>query len=371
MNIKNYIIALITVSFSTPVLLGQDNSIAHNKIMKAVVEKYDTNRDGQLDEKEQAVILKVYDTDNNGDLGKTEKLAIAKAVSGKPKAGQNDRKKIRNKGAGVSTNILDAYEDLSFHGLPYRFLLPDNYDKSVRYPLILSLHGGAGIGDDNRSNLRGWNSIFVVPEWRNKYPCIVVAPQSWDSWSAFNERAPDPDKQTWNSPAWEQRIAELGYPSEQLSTGSLTLALLLLDELSRQYSVDDNRVYVLGHSGGGFGTWNAIWQNPQRFAAAIPSAGGLPPWRDPARFKDVPVWAFHGDADTVVPVEFTREIFEHLKEVDGNMKYTELGGVKHGADTHAFNYQGDKLAKKFITHTASNRCDATGDIWEWLFRQKR
>ena len=52
---------------------------------------------------------------------------------------------------------------------------------------------------------------------------------------------------------------------------------------------------LLGHSMGGFGTWNAIWHAPERFAAAIPSAGGLPPWRDPARFKDVPVWGtVHG-----------------------------------------------------------------------------
>ncbi len=287
--------------------------------------------------------------------------------------GQADRRNTRNKGAGVPDNVIAAYEPRAFHGMPYRLLMPEDYDPSKRYPLILSLHGRAGIGDDNRSQFRGWTAVFVKPDWREKYPCIVVVPQSWDSWLVFNERAPkrESGKQSWKSAAWEKRFAERGYPSEQVSTGSLTLAYLLLDELARHYSVDEDRVYVLGHSMGGFGSWNAIWQAPKRFAAAIPSAGGLPPWRDPARFKDVPVWAFHGDADPTVPVEFTREIFEKIKQAGGVMKYTELGGVKHGASTHAFKYRGDDPTKRFVTHVASDRCDGTEDVWEWLFRQRR
>ncbi|MHC4331932.1 MAG: carboxylesterase family protein [Planctomycetota bacterium] len=287
--------------------------------------------------------------------------------------GQSDRRNTRNKGAGVPEKVIEAYESASFHGMPYRLLLPEDYDSSIRYPLILSLHGGSGIGDDNLSQLRRWTSIFVGPDWREKYPCVVVVPQSWDSWLAFNERAPDPESsdQTWESPVWEKFLSARGYPSDLYSTGSLTLAFLLVDDISRRYSVDEDRVYVLGHSGGGFGSWNAIWHDPGRFAAAIPSAGGLLPWKDPARFKDVPVWTFHGDADPVVPVEFTREIFERIKKVGGIVKFTELGGVKHGAERFAFKYKGDDPDKKFITHSSSNRCDQTEDIWEWLFSQRR
>lgn len=284
--------------------------------------------------------------------------------------GQIDRRNVRNKGAGVSERVVDAYKPGKFHGMPYRLLLPENYDRSIRYPLILSLHGRAGIGDDNRSQFRGWTSIFVDADWREKYPCIVLVPQSWDTWLVFNERAPNPKKQTW-SPAWEKRFAERGYPSDVVSTGSLTLAFLLVDEISRQHSVDRDRVYVLGHSMGGFGSWNAIWHAPERFAAAIPSAGGLPPWQDPVRFKDVPVWAFHGDADPVVPVDFTREIFDKVKIGRGIMKFTELAGVNHGASIHAFSYNGETSGEKFITHSSSERCDSTADIWEWLFRQRR
>ncbi len=287
--------------------------------------------------------------------------------------GQEDRRQLRNKGAGVPDAVIEAYTPASFYGMPYRLLLPDNYDPSILYPLILSLHGRAGIGDDNRSQFRNWTDVFADAGWREKYPCIVIVPQSWDSWLVFNERAPNPGNRhlVWESPAWEQRIAERGDPSEEVSTGSLTMAFILVDDICRRYSVDQDRVYVLGHSMGGHGTWNAIWQDPKRFAAAIPSAGGLPPWKDPAKFKDVPIWAFHGDVDPTVPVEFTRGIFEQIKKAGGNMKFTELGGVKHNASSFGFYYKGDDPEKNWITHSSSKRCDPTEDVWEWLFRQHR
>jgi predicted peptidase len=151
--------------------------------------------------------------------------------------------------------------------------------------------------------------------------------------------------------------------------GPLTKAFALIDRIGEEYSVDTKRIYVLGHSMGGYGTWNAIWAAPRRFAAAIPSAGGLPPWQDYAQFKDVPTWAFHGTADPTVPVEFTREIFARLQKLGGNLKFTELKNVDHDAQSHAFAYQGDDADKGFITHTSSGRCDPTPNVWDWLFRQ--
>jgi len=70
-------------------------------------------------------------------------------------------------------------------------------------------------------------------------------------------------------------------------------------------------------------------------------------------------------------VEFTRVIFEQIKKVDGMVKFTELSGVKHGGNPHAFNYKGDRPRKGWKTHLSSDRCDSTEDVWEWLFRQHR
>ena len=62
----------------------------------------------------------------------------------------------------------------------------------------------------------------------------------------------------------------------------------LLDELAHEFNIDTDRVYVLGHSMGGAGVWNALHQQPQRFAAGITTAGGFLPWLDAGRIRDVP-----------------------------------------------------------------------------------
>ncbi|MDA0350310.1 MAG: alpha/beta hydrolase-fold protein [Verrucomicrobia bacterium] len=278
----------------------------------------------------------------------------------------------RNKGAGIAPEVLNVYEAHTFEGMPYRFLLPENYNPKKKYPLILNLHGRGGIGDDNETQMRNWTEVFADKAWRKKYPCIVVAPQSWDSWSVFNERNPELSAEEIASfgPAWQKRFESGRYTTDVTSTGSLSMAFLLVDKISRDFSVDKKRIYVMGHSMGGAGSWNALWEAPERFAAAIPTAGGLPPWKDKTRFKDVPIWTFHGDVDPTVPFSFSQEIFDSMKAAGGNLKFTVLKDVKHNASDYAFYYKGDEAEKGFITHTSSDRCDPTPDVWDWLFRQK-
>ncbi|MCZ6675582.1 MAG: dienelactone hydrolase family protein [Verrucomicrobia bacterium] len=278
----------------------------------------------------------------------------------------------RNKGSGLSEIELAIFEERNFHGMPYRLLLPIDFDPRKTYPLILNLHGRAGIGDDNKSQLRSWSKVFTTKAWRKKFRCIMIAPQSWDSWSAFNEMNPELSEEDISqlSPAWQERFKAGRYSSDEVSTGSLTMAFLLVDQIVRDYKADPKRIYVLGHSMGGFGTWNAIWADPGRFAAAIPSAGGLLPWKNRSRFLNVPIWAFHGTDDPTVSFTYTQEIFDALKSVKGNMKFTALGGVKHNASTYGFVYEGDDEEKGFITHTSSKRCDKTPNVWDWLFKQK-
>jgi predicted peptidase len=151
----------------------------------------------------------------------------------------------------------------------------------------------------------------------------------------------------------------------------LGIVLELLDELSGEFNIDADRVDVLGHFMGGTGTWNAIHQQPERFAAAIPTAGGFVPWLDARRILDVPVWSFHGSADSIVPVGFTRQIFAELTSLGGNMKYTELEGMPHNIELTAFLYDGDDPDRGFITQCSSDRCDRTPNVWDWLFAQNR
>ncbi|MHC4431456.1 MAG: carboxylesterase family protein [Planctomycetota bacterium] len=285
---------------------------------------------------------------------------------------RQDRPRRQNRGAGVPEEIIDAYEARMFYGIPYRLLLPANFEPARKYPLILNLHGGAGVGDDNESNLRNWSATFVDAAWRAKYPCIVVTPQATGSWSVTGETVPELTEalRTTYSKAWQTRLKERSYPPGRISNGPLTKAFALVDRLAEEFAVDTNRVYVLGHSMGGAGSWNAVWAAPDRFAAAIPSAGGLLPWKDPARFKNVPIWAFHGASDPVVPTDFSREIFARMKQVGGNLKYTELKDVKHNASQYAFSYEGDEPDKGCVTRYSSESCDRTPNVWDWLFTQR-
>jgi len=285
---------------------------------------------------------------------------------------QQERRRELNRGAGVPQKIVEAYEARVFYGMPYRLLLPADYEPTKKYPLILNLHGGAGVGDDNESNLRNWSAEFVDAAWRAKYPCIVVAPQAAADWSVTGEIVPELTaalKKTY-SEAWQARLRERNYPPGQITNGPLTKAFALLDHLAEEYAADTNRVYVLGHSMGGAGSWNAVWAAPERFAAAIPSAGGLLPWKDPAKFRHVPIWAFHGASDPVVPTDFSREIFARMKEVGGNLKYTELKDVKHNTSQYAFSYEGDEPEKGYVTQYSSEKCDKTANVWDWLFAQR-
>src|SRR5688572_28905205 len=74
--------------------------------------------------------------------------------------------------------------------LPYRLLLPVNYDPSKKYPLVLFLHGAGERGNDNEKQLIYGASLFLQDEVRAKYPAIIVFPQCPESsfWSNVDIR---------------------------------------------------------------------------------------------------------------------------------------------------------------------------------------
>ena len=83
-----------------------------------------------------------------------------------------------NRGPGIrNPALIDAYVARSHESMPYRLMKPLRIEPGKRYPLIVSLHGSGGVGDDNLSNLRFWNGVMAEQEWRRKYPCFVLVPQ--------------------------------------------------------------------------------------------------------------------------------------------------------------------------------------------------
>lgn len=273
--------------------------------------------------------------------------------------------------AGEQPDIYDLYEAKTLGELNYRLMPPiDRADNpGTAYPLILSLHGAGGRGAGNKKNLRNWNGYLADESLRRKHPCYVLAPQVRSG--SWRMPKPWPDLKAEDfSPAWDKHRAKL-LENKMSTQGNLDQVFKLIDQMIADGRVDADRVYVIGHSLGGFGCWTALHWGPDRFAAAIPCAGGLFPEFDVKRFAHVPVWAFHGSKDNSVVTEMSQEAFDKMKAVNGNMKYTVLKGIGHGAAPYAFRYKQDNVKKGFITHYSSDQCDKTSDVWDWLFNQTR
>ena len=216
--------------------------------------------------------------------------------------------------------------------LKYRLLKPVDYNPNHTYPLVIFLHGAGERGDDNIAQLKHGMKDFLEPERRKKYPCYVLAPQC-------------PTGKKWVEVDWSAESHE--QPSEPSVSMRLTHDLVL--EMIETANVNKNRVYITGLSMGGYGTWDAIGRYPNLFAAAVPICGG----GDPAtveKFAKLPVWAFHGDKDTAVPVERSRMMIEALKKAGGEPKYTEYPGVGHDSWSATF---------------------ANPELYDWLFTQLR
>jgi predicted peptidase len=127
-----------------------------------------------------------------------------------------------------------------------------------------------------------------------------------------------------------------------------------VEALLREHPVDPDRVYLSGMSMGGAGTWHLAVAQPERFAAIAPVCG-YHVWPDgdpsPVRaIRDVPVWAFHGEEDEVVPADASRSLVDTLEACGGNVRLTLYPGVGHASWDRAY---------------------ADGRLYAWLLAQRR
>jgi predicted peptidase len=95
------------------------------------------------------------------------------------------------------------------------------------------------------------------------------------------------------------------------------LALRILERVLGEYNIDRKRVYVTGLSQGGFGTWNISLLRPALFAAMIPIAGGGDPTQM-GKLVNKPIWAFHAEDDPVIPVTYSRNSINALRQMGGH-----------------------------------------------------
>jgi predicted peptidase len=196
--------------------------------------------------------------------------------------------------------------------LPYRLFVPRGYEATRKYPLILFLHGAGERGEDNRRQLAFGVLPWAAPDLQAAHPALVVAPQC-------------PEGARWVDTPWEKG----SYSIDAVPISRpLAAAVELLAALRKEFSVDAHRILLTGLSMGGYGTWDAALRFPDIFAGAIPICGAGDP-SHARRLKRVPIWAFHGGADPLVPVAGSRAMVKALRAAGGPVMYTEVPGVGH------------------------------------------
>ncbi|MGA2062363.1 MAG: PHB depolymerase family esterase [Thermoguttaceae bacterium] len=232
----------------------------------------------------------------------------------------------------LSTGDLH-YNDGQGHSMPYRLYLPPGYNTpGASFPLIMFLHGSGESGTDNVApSAKFIDGIYSASQGYlgAQYKAFLLVPQTVWGWQDYGPQDPD-------------------YVGQ-------SLAMDILNSLISTYQVDTSRLYRTGLSMGGFGTFDFIAHYPNTFAAAAPLSGGGD-ISTASIIKDIPIWAYHGVADTTVPVSDTDEMFDAIEAAGGNMEYTRLDGVGHGGWSNF--YDGS---------TYKNSKGQT--VYQWMFAQ--
>ena len=180
--------------------------------------------------------------------------------------------------------------------------------------MILFLHGAGESGDDlSKVKIHG---IPKLIESGKDFPFILVSPQS----------------------------PRGGWSSDSLNG--------LLDEVISKYKVDKERIYLTGLSMGGFGTWSLATAHPERFAAIAPICGGGNPARA-NRLKGLPIWAFHGAKDDVVPLSASESMIKALKDDRRESQIHRLSRSQTRLVDR--DLQQPRVYKWFLDHSLANR----------------
>jgi hypothetical protein len=195
--------------------------------------------------------------------------------------------------------------------IKYLIYLPEEYgrDSTIKWPLILFLHGADERGDDlSKVKMHGPPKLI---ENGRKFQFIVVSPQvsSREIWS--------PDILIW-----------------------------MLKEIMADYKVNEDAVYLTGLSMGGSGTWETAQKYPGIFAAIAPVCGSGDP-EQTWKIRHTNVWIFHGEKDPRVPVKNSVIMFDSLKQYN-NAKITIYPDTEHDSWTETYN--NDELYKWFLDH---------------------
>lgn len=208
--------------------------------------------------------------------------------------------------------------------LKYRILYPENFDATKKYPVIFFLHGSGERGSDNEKQLTHGAKLFLSADFRKNHPAVVIFPQcTADSYWANVEIDAVNTKRFFN-------FKKGGEPTKPMA-----LLVMLTEKMAKQSFTDKNKMYVAGLSMGGMGTFELLRRKPNTFAAAISICGG-DNVANVKKYKNVPLWIFHGGLDDVVHPQFSYNVYKELKNLGHEPKFTVYLKANHNSWDSAF-----------------------------------
>ena len=227
------------------------------------------------------------------------------------------------------------WKDSESKSLLYRTASPEKMEKGKTYPILVFFHGAGGRGSDNKGQLldAGGLQAFEKAGLRTTLSSHFFAGQV-------------PKGERWVDVHWSL----LGHKMPRISD-SMRMAFEAVDAYidNPENQVDSKRIYVMGLSMGGYGTWDAIQRKPDFFAAAVPICGG----GDSSlahKLTKLPIWAWHGELDKVIKPSRSSDMIDAISKSGGSPKYSEIKGCGHNSWVDCWKSQ---------------------EMWTWLYSQKK
>jgi predicted peptidase len=221
----------------------------------------------------------------------------------------------------------------SVDGAPLGYIeyLPPGYGDGEARPLLLFLHGAGESGDGSEASLDavfklGIPKLIETEEWPDERPFVVLMPQ---------------------------------YTADAANDCQLADEIdAFLSFAIDAYDVDEERVYLTGISCGAIGAWDYLAvHGGDVVAAAVLIAGHAEDAFAKAgcALGEVPIWAFHGEADSIVPIHFVENRVAELRACDPSpeeLQLTVYPGVDHNSWSRTYNLSaGHDVYAWLLEHT--------------------
>ena len=168
--------------------------------------------------------------------------------------------------------------------MPYRLIVPESYDGAKSFPLVIALHGRGGNEDTMAMRPSG-----IMQSLARRHGYIVASPMGYRPDGGYG--------------GVTAALPFAGPARIRASALSEQDVLEVIDRVLAEYRIDPDRIYLVGHSGGGGGVYRLASKFPDRWAAIAPIATlNTLEMEELERMRHLPVHVSHGDADLLAPV---------------------------------------------------------------------